>query len=69
MVAAASSVCVLFASPYQPAGSIRHAHPPHGRTKIETGTAYHALPESHMKGAIQMPKWHAPKYLRLAYFS
>src|SRR6266576_7293782 len=36
--------------------------------KIETGTAYHGIPESHMKAALQMPKWHAPKYLGLAVF-
>jgi hypothetical protein len=36
--------------------------------QIETGTAYHGIPESHMKAALQMPKWHAPKYLGLAVF-
>jgi len=39
--------------------------PTTGPDQIETGTAYHALPESHMKATLQMPKCHAPKYLAL----
>jgi hypothetical protein len=36
--------------------------------QIETGPAYHAIPESHMKAPILMLKWHIPKYLGLPYF-
>jgi hypothetical protein len=54
----------VLASPFRSREGRISPRPTPGPDQIETGPAYHAIPENRLKPANSEAKWHAPKYLR-----
>jgi DNA-binding CsgD family transcriptional regulator len=56
----------VLASPFRSREGRISPRPTPGPDQIETGPAYHAIPENRLKPANSEAKWHAPKYLGIA---
>jgi len=66
---AISSGVQLIPAIHERGRKVEHGFHTSRRAQIETGSAYHGIPESHMKSPRARPKWHVRKYLDLPVFN